>query len=299
MKVRKRIRTALPMELIERSPVSILPGWRRWYDVYFYAGWRIQKNELKELYRTISPTGNMWERPTEKACMKLIEARKEKGLRPHNDHLVIIIPGLNGLLRTFSAIENGLRDNGYETFLWNFASNRADARGHAQRLHDIIGRLEDINKISFVTHSLGGLILRTLLSEENNWHDKFELGEIVMIAPPHGGSFFADIIRDTPELEGLYQWVCGRVGEDLTTRGASELPPLSVPVGIIIGGTGNKLGFNPLANRDNDIVVSRDSSNVDLAVDSVQIKGSHTLMLWNKQTVEHTLHFIEHGRFKG
>ena len=37
---------------IAKIPVPTLPGWRKYYDTYFYAGWRIQKNEMKESYRT-------------------------------------------------------------------------------------------------------------------------------------------------------------------------------------------------------------------------------------------------------
>ncbi len=282
---------------LAKFPIPTLPGWRQHYDTYFYVGWRIQKNEVHDTYRVLSPTGRIWKKETEAEALSVIEKRKQEGMSPRNNHLVIIVPGLNNLLSTFSSIEKGLKDHGYETLLWNFASNRADTIEHAARLSSLIDRLEGIEKISFVAHSLGGLIIRALLAEDHNWHDRFELGHIVNIASPHGGSFIADLVNDQPHLAGLFEWVCGHVGHDLTTEGAEKLPPIKFPVGVIIGGTGNKLGLNPLAGQDNDIVVSRESAEIELAADFIQVKGSHTLMLWGKETVKQTIHFLKNGCF--
>jgi len=282
---------------ISKFPIPTLPGWRHYYDVYFYAGWRIQKNEIKETYRVLSSTGRTWKKKTEEECMAVIHERRERGLSPRNSHLIIIVPGLNSVLSTFSALEKGLKDRGYETLIWHFASNRADTIEHAVRLAKLINRLEGVEKISFVAHSMGGLIIRALLAKNHAWYKRFELGNIVNIASPHGGSFVADLVSEQPQFSGLFDWVCGHAGYDLTTKGAKELPSVRVPIGIIIGGTGFKLGLNPLAGQDNDIVVSRDSVQIELAADFVQVKGSHTLMLWSKETVNQTVYFLENGCF--
>lgn len=277
--------------------VTTLPGWRPHYDIFFYAGWRIQKNELKNTYRVVSPTGRKWKCASESECHDILNQKKTQGLSPRNSHLVIIVPGLNNLRSTFSEIEKGLIDCGYETMLWDFASNRANTMEHAARLSALIDGLENIKKISFIAHSMGGLIIRAMLSGHHAWYDRFELGHIVNIASPHGGSFVADLVSAQPLFKGLFDWVCGRAGYDLTTEGARELPPVRVPIGVIIGGAGNTLGLNPLAGQDNDIVVSRDSAKIELAADFIQIKGSHTLMLWDKKTVQQSIYFIQNGCF--
>ncbi len=277
--------------------MAVLPGWRKYYDIYFYAGWRIQKNEVNCRYRVLSPTGRTWKKQTKEECLSVIDERRERGLSPRNSHLVIIVPGLNNIISTFSSMEKGLRDRGYETLIWNFASNRADSVGHADRLSSLIGDLEGVEKVSFVAHSMGGLIVRALLAKDHEWYSRLELGNIVNIASPHGGSFVADLVSEQPQFNGLFEWVCGRAGYDLTTKGAGELPPVKVPIGVMIGGTGNKLGLNPLAGQDNDVVVSRDSAQIELAADFIQVKGSHTLMLWGRQTVKQAIYFIENGQF--
>lgn len=282
---------------IAKFPIPTLPGWRHYYDVYFYAGWRVQKNEVNGSYRVMSPTGKTWKKDNKNDCMKVIQDRKDRGLSPRNRHLVILVPGLNNVLSTFSSLEKGLKDRGYETLVWHFASNRTDTVGHAVRLAKLIDRLEDTDKISFVAHSMGGLIIRAVLAKHHEWYERLELGHIVNIASPHGGSFVADLVSEQPQFTGLFEWVCGHAGYDLTTKGAQDLPPIKVPIGIIIGGTGFKLGLNPLAGQDNDIVVSKDSAQIELAADFIQVKGSHTLMLWGKETVKQTVHFIENGVF--
>lgn len=287
------------LERIAGFPVPTLPGWRHWYDICIHAGWRIQKHELKGAYRLVSPAGRKWPENSEQACLERLEKHKDKGLKWKSDHLVLIVPGLNNVLITFSTIEKTLKENGYAAMTWHFSSNRTDTRGHARRLRDVVSRLENVKKVSFVTHSLGGLILRTMLAEDNPWHDRFELGEIVMISPPHKGSFVADFAVEKLKWDGLFQWVTGHVGHDLTTAGAASLPPLRLPVGIIVGGTGGKLGFNLMAGTDNDSTVSIESSRVELMADFIQIPGwSHTLILWNQNAADQIVHFIEQGKFK-
>lgn len=288
----------MSLDIIANFPVPTLPGWSYWYDTYFYAGWRVQKHELKNVYRLVAPTGKKWLEESEQACLDRLEKRKKRGLKWQSDHLVLIVPGLNNVLFTFSNIEKTLKEKGYDAMTWHFASNRTDTRGHASRLRDVISRLEKVKKVSFITHSLGGLILRTMLAEDNKWHRRFKLGEIIMIAPPHKGSFVADFAVEKLKWDGLFEWLTGHVGHDLTTEGANSLPPMKLPVGIIVGGTGKKPGFNFMAGEDNDIVVSIESSRIELATDFIQIPGwSHTLMLLNQETSNQIVSFIEHSKF--
>lgn len=267
----------------------VFRGWRYWFDVYFYAGWKVQKYALEDevRYRVISPDGSKFHYKTEDDAFQHISKIKEKGLRPKSKHLVIVIPGLNNVLFTFSVIRRFLRDHGYECMVWDYASNRADTRKHAERLGKLISKLEGIDKVSFVTHSLGGLILRTFLATDKKWTEKFECGDIVMIAPPHNGSFVADFARRDKNLDAVFDFVAGKVKHDLTSAGACELPALEHPVSILVGGTRRKFGFNPLSSEDNDGLVHIDSSRVDTATNFIQIKNwSHTTMLMNKVTAQ-------------
>ncbi|MBU0799717.1 MAG: hypothetical protein KKA05_01815, partial [Alphaproteobacteria bacterium] len=251
-----------------------------------YAGWRVQKHQSLQKYRVITARGKIFRYDTEPEAIAHIQAEKSRGLKPTHDHLVLIIPGLNNVSLNHILMQRLVAAQGYDCMIWDYASNHNDVVGHATQLNAALQRLEDTRTISFITHSLGGLILRVLLADKAEW--PAQIGRIVMIAPPHGGSFMADLVHDRLKLTGLYQWVCGKVGHDLTTAGAMALPPVVAPVGIIVGGI-----------KHNDGWVAQTSSLIPAATDSRHIRGwPHTIMLWNPETTAQAVHFLRHGSFK-
>jgi len=84
--------------------------------------------------------------------------------------------------------------------------------------------------LHFVTHSLGGLVLRALLAERS----LAGLGRAVMLAPPNGGSEIADRVGALSWLERLMGPLSSQLGtgqDDLPRR----LPVPSIPFGVIAG----------------------------------------------------------------
>lgn len=267
---------------------NIHPGLRCWHDTYYYAGWRIQKHAKTGTFRTVppSPLADAFTADTFDECLSVITRRRARGLTPAHDHLVIIVPGLNGVPLYYMLLAFAIRRAGYDCMIWYYGSAHSTAAGHASNLAALTARLEDVKTLSFVTHSLGGLILRVLLATPASMPSA-PIDRIVMIAPPHGGSFLADLVHDRLKLKGLFAWVCGQVGYDLTSAGAAALPPVTAPVGIITGG---------LAGTDG--LVSTASSLIPAATDNAHITGwSHTVMLWNPFTAKQVLTFLRHGHF--
>lgn len=264
------------------------PGMRCWQDVYFYAGWRIQKHARTGQYRAVPPS---WRDPIFVAenfeeCGAVIKQKKAAGLKPAHDHLVLIIPGLGGVPAFFMPLCFMIRRSGYDCMIWYYGSNHTNVAGHAANLGATIARLDGIKTVSFVTHSLGGLILRVLLADAGS-QAAVPIGRIVMIAPPHGGSFIADLVHDRLKLKKLFAWVCGHVGHDLTSAGAQALPPVTAPVGIITGGI-----------NYSDGLVTISSALVPAAGDITHMRGwSHTAILWNPETGRQVLRFLRTGQF--
>lgn len=92
-----------------------------------------------------------------------------------------------------------------------------ECRGGERRLH-------------FVTHSLGGLVLRALLAE----HPIERVGRAVMIAPPNAGSEIADRLGELSWLRALMGPLFTQLGtgqDDLP----SQLPVPEIPFGVIAG----------------------------------------------------------------
>src|SRR6185295_16742640 len=106
-------------------------------------------------------------------------------------------------------------------------------------------------KIHFVTHSMGGLVVRTYLAR----YGSDRVGRIVMIATPNLGAELADRLHGT----GLYRVFLGPAGQQLTGDAQGFVAGLAipeVPFGVIAGGRGNERGYNPLIAGDNDGTVS-------------------------------------------
>jgi hypothetical protein len=263
------------------------PGWRHWQDTYIHAGWRVQQHAVNGRCRVVDDRGRKYPCATEDAGLAMIAARRAAGLKPRSDHMILIVPGLNNYAFNQMLMKRRFERAGYECMIWDYASNRGTVTDHACRLDNALARLDGVRTVSFVTHSLGGLVLRAVLAGGTAW--PAQLGRIVMIAPPHGGSFMADMVAGRAPLKGLYEWVCGQVGHELTAQGAAKLPPVTAPVGIITGGI-----------YHNDGWVAWESSLIPAAADTVHIGGwPHTLMLWHDATARESLNFLRHGRFGG
>ena len=146
-------------------------------------------------------------------------------------------------------------------------------------------------KIHFVTHSLGGILVRYYFEERN----LANLGRVVMLGPPNQGTELVDKLRYIPGFSFL-----GPTGLRLGTGANSvlrELGPVSYEVGVIAG-TRNitPLGFF-LLDRPNDSVVTVESTKVEGMSEHITLPVTHTLMMRNNKVIDHTINFLRFGHF--
>ena len=153
-------------------------------------------------------------------------------------------------------------------------------------------RANPVSKINFVTHSLGGILVRVYLKA----NQRDDIGRVVMLGPPNQGSEVVDNLRDTPGFELLN----GPAGMELGTSLADvpkSLGPVDFEVGIIAGTKTINLILSTYLPNPNDGKVSVESTKVDGMADFITLPTTHPFMMKNKAVIDQTVYFLKNGKF--
>jgi pimeloyl-ACP methyl ester carboxylesterase len=210
---------------------------------------------------------------------------------------VVLLHGLGRTYRSMHSIEHALRNTGYATISVDYPSQSKPIEALAMQAVPeglVHCRKQGAKTIHFVTHSMGGLVLRYYLSTQR----VPELGRTVMLSPPNQGSEIADTLVGT----AMYDRVNGPAGGQLVTGPdgiAARLGPVDFPLGII---TGNEQTVfdSVLATQipgANDGKVSVERAKVEGMSDFLVLPVTHTFIVNNDVVIGQTLHFLKHGHF--
>lgn len=206
---------------------------------------------------------------------------------------------LHGLIRTSSSMDrmaDSLQEEGFETVNVDYPSRDFTIEELAPMAVDdgLAGcrSMDGVERIHFVTHSLGGILVRQYLSE----NVIPELGRVVMLGPPNQGSDAVDKLGDVPGFD----WMNGPAGRQLG-KGENSVPlrlgPADFELGIIAGNrTIDPLTSAVLANPD-DGRVSVEDTKLEGMDDFVVVDHSHAFMMRMRGTIELTLRFLRDGNF--
>lgn len=147
--------------------------------------------------------------------------------------------------------------------------------------------------INFVTHSLGGILLRQYLSLETIP----KLNRTVMLGPPNQGSLLADYIQTIKVADHLQP----EAGRQLGTNDKSvpqALGAVDFDVGIIAGNRNwRPLLSKPLEGQPNDGTVTVEETKVAGMSDFLELPATHTLMMWQDDVLEQIVAYLASGRF--
>lgn len=207
---------------------------------------------------------------------------------------VILLHGMGRTKKSMQKMEKFLIDKGFRTYNPGYPSTNKTIEAIASfHVADAVKfcRKQKARKIHFVTHSLGGIIVRQYLQT----HSLPPGSRIVMLAPPNQGSEVADWLKHF----FLYQWLNGPAGQQLGTR-ATKLTMLlrvKAEIGVIAGNR----SFNPLFSY---IIPGPDDGKVGVAKarltemqDFTVVPYTHTFIMNKKKVQKQVLHFLKTGKF--
>ncbi len=205
--------------------------------------------------------------------------------------IVFLLHGIGKGKYDMAPMARHLRQRGYTVVNWDYPSTKYNLVELADKLAGELERFPDY-KIHFVTHSMGGIVVRTCLSR----HGFENVGRIVMIAPPSQGAELAEFFGNW----GLYKFLLGPAGQELKPADAGACASAGVPTcefAIIAGGTGRQRGINPLLAGDNDGTVTVESTKLEGAKDFALVPYPHPVIQMMPKTVQLTSAFLENGSF--
>ncbi|NRB38610.1 MAG: alpha/beta fold hydrolase [Pseudomonadales bacterium] len=207
---------------------------------------------------------------------------------------VILLHGLARGHGSMQEIQNSLEHQGYKVVNYDYPSTAFTIETLAETtIPDALSFCPADHRIHFVTHSMGGILLRQYLSQ----HKIKKLGRVVMLAPPNHGSEVADKLHNFPG----YELIHGPAGHQLGTDKASvpnKLGPANFEVGIIAGSYTVNLILSTMLPKPNDGKVSVASTRLKGMKDHIIMPVTHTFMMSNDKVVFQVQHFLKIGRFK-
>lgn len=210
-----------------------------------------------------------------------------------SDECVILLHGLGRTSLSMNKLERTLEEKGY--LVWNegYPSRKKTIEELASVVEEGIGqcRKKRARKIHFVTHSLGGILVRQYFQE----HGAAEARRVVMLGPPNRGSGITDRHKDA----WWYKEATGPAGQQLGT-GPDSLPNrlASVPleIGIIAGTSGGDL-FASAFKDANDGKVSVESTKLGEMKDFLVVDTGHTFIMNSDEVIGQVIFFLKEGRF--
>jgi len=157
--------------------------------------------------------------------------------------------------------------------------------------------LDDYSKVHFVTHSLGGILVRQYLSE----HHVHKLGNVVMLGPPNHGSELVDFFQKSPFLERVFGTTNGPAGRQLSTADSSipnMLGEVDFPLGVIAGTRNFNFIYSRIMPSESDGKVSVESSKIDGMTDHLVLPVDHTFMMRDRKVISQVKAFLRNGQFE-
>ena len=208
--------------------------------------------------------------------------------------VVVLLHGLARSPQSMTKIERALEKEGYEVLNIGYPSRKFSIEKLSEIVRDeIFKNLKDVERIHFVTHSMGGIIVRYM-------QQRFpidNIGKVVMLSPPNHGS---EVVDKLGRLK-LFKCINGPAGSQLGTSEGSlllQLDAVDFELGVITGDRSINWILSCMIPGIDDGKVSIESAKVEGMKDFKIVHATHPFIMKNRQVIDDICEFLRFGRFE-
>ncbi|MFT7098872.1 MAG: esterase/lipase [Rickettsiales bacterium] len=207
---------------------------------------------------------------------------------------VVILHGIARSKSHMQDLADYLSKNNYDVINLDYPSTDHDLEKLTKIIKkDISTKITQDKKVNFVGYSMGGVLVRVILGQQKYKN----MGRVVQLAAPNGGSEVSDFVKDW----WIYKKIYGPAGQQLTTDQQKIAKLLGKKVDYELGIIAGNFTIDPISSAlipgDDDGKVSIESTKLQGMKDHIVISASHTFFPSNKKVQLQTLNFLQNGEF--
>ena len=207
---------------------------------------------------------------------------------------VVLLHGLGRTSKSMTYMQGRLTEAGYHVFNYDYESRKGEIDSLVadllQYLETCCSRKEP--DLHFVTHSLGGILVRALIARERPGN----LGRVVMLSPPNKGSETVDLLKDYSLFKKIFGPASMQLGTDPDSF-PNRLGPADFELGIITGSRTIDPISSWIIDGDDDGKVSIEQAKLEGMADFMVVQVSHAYIMSNPDVVNEVIYFLQNGRF--
>lgn len=207
--------------------------------------------------------------------------------------VVVLLHGLARSSESMEKLETTFEDNGYKTLNIDYPSTTYCIEKLSNQIRSrILAEVPEGATIHFVTHSMGGILVRQIQKVD----PLANIGRVVMLGPPNGGSEVVDEFADL----FVFQWINGPAGKQLgtgTDEFISGLGPVDFELGVIAGSQSINIILSAVIPGLDDGKVSIESAKVEGMSEFHVVHASHPFIMRHPRVIEKAVQFVSEGKF--
>lgn len=268
-----------------------------WCDEMVCSDWRVQSNVVTHRCRVLDGNDDRVCTGDYATCRAFLDRERAAGKIAKTKPDVVIC--LHGLARSRDSMKglvdviNGTQD--FSAISFGYASMSATLDEHASALAKTIEALDGAERIHFVAHSMGNIVIRRMMAKQIAAQGKVDprFSRMVMLGPPNQGAALAQFLGGSKFI-GL---VLGPAAKQLGPEWVqTELQLVTPPIDFaIIAGGQSTGGYSPILTGDDDFIVRVAETKLPGAADYRVLPVHHAGVRSANKVGDMTLCFLRNG----